>query len=106
MMSKRLIAIAGTVVLSQAGLTFATGPSHPDNSEAGSVYHGAEYRRVEGKLARADVWNTIASTDKPVSKVGPDRNWEFVGGESGWQLRQPTFEYRHGRLVRIDKTVK
>ena len=105
MTSKLWISIIGSVALGQAGFTIAAGPSHPDSSEAGTVYHGPEYRRIEGKLARADVWNTMRSTEMPASQAVPDTNWEFVGGDSGWQLRPPRYEYRDGRFVLVGKGI-
>lgn len=98
-MSKTVQLIAvGLLGFAHASFATAAGPAHPDNSEAGTVYHGPEYKRADGKLVRADTWNasTPASNSSPLPK--PDANWEFVGGDSGWQLRQPRYDLRGNRI--------
>ena len=106
-MSKTVQWIAVSVLgFAHAGFATAAGPAHPDNSESGTVYHGPEYKRVDGKLARADTWNasTLAPNSAPLPS--PDANWEFVGGDSGWQLRQPHYDLRGNRIDRNDERKK
>lgn len=31
-----------------------------------------------------------------------DNQWEFLGGEAGWSLRQHGYEFRQGRVVHAD----
>lgn len=98
-MSKAMQLIAVSLLgFAHAGFAAAAGPAHADNSESGTVYHNPEYKRVDGKLARTDTWN--ASTAAATSSSAPNRdaNWEFVGGESGWQLRQPRYDLRGNRI--------
>ncbi len=98
MLKNSLAAALAMATLIPVGTSLAAGPAHRSNDEAGTVYHGAEYRKVEGKLVRVDTWNTQARARTP--EIGD--SWEFVGGDSEWQLRQHRFDFVNGRLAHTD----
>lgn len=64
---------------------------HVDRSEAGTTNHVAP-----GTLTRAQV--ITANADQ--ARFDPD--WEFLGGEAGWELRPHAYEFRAGKLVHAD----
>ena len=100
-MLKISLAVAiGAATLIGSGVAMATDPAHSAPNESGSVYHGAEYAKIDGGLARVDAWNMRAAAPT-APKV--DDNWEYLGGESGAQLRQHRFDFVKGRLVHTDK---
>ena len=43
-------------------------------------------------------WNTQARTRTPAA----GDSWEFVGGDSDWQLRQHRYDFVNGRLAHTD----
>lgn len=97
-MTRKMYLIAISVLgFAHVGFAAAAGSSHPDNSESGTVYHGPEYKRADGKFARVDTWNASTSVSNSAAP-SPDPNWEFVGGDSGWQLRQPHYSLRGDRI--------
>ena len=98
-MSKTVQVIAVSLLgLAHASFATAAGPAHSDNSETGTVYHNPEYKRVDGKLARTDTWNASRAGATSPSPPNSDANWEFVDGDSGWQLRQPSYDLRGNRI--------
>lgn len=99
MLKKTLAALVGLAVLAGNGVALATGPAHPANTETGTVYHGAEYASVDGSFARVDNWNGPIA-----ARASRDANdaWDFIGGESGWVLRQHSYDFANGRLVHSD----
>ena len=98
-LKKTLAALVGVAALAGNGVALATGPSHPENTESGTVYHGAAYARVDGRLARVDYWNSQVAA--PAPRVANDA-WDFIGEESGWVLRQHSYDFANGRLVHSD----
>ena len=99
MLKKSLVTAVGLVTLMSAGLSIAADSAHAANNESGSVYHGAEYGKVNGKLARVDAWNTQGSTGNAPTA---DDGWEYSAGDAGWQLRQHRYDLVGGRLVHTD----
>ncbi|MEO5676565.1 MAG: hypothetical protein ABIQ84_03385 [Usitatibacter sp.] len=99
MLKKTLAAFVGVAALAGSGVVLSTAPAHPANTETGSVYHGAEYAGVDGRLARVDNWNRPVGA--PASRAAKDA-WDFIGGESGWVLRQHSYDFANGRLVHSD----
>ena len=92
--------IAGVMVV-MAGSAGASAPAHPDSTETGTIYHGAEYTRVDGKFIRVDSWrktNQAPADSKPAAD-----GWRFVGGEIGWDLEQHSYDFVGGRLVHSDR---
>lgn len=100
MLKKSLVAAIGVATLIGSGSAMATAWVHPANTESGSVYHGAEYGKVDGKLARVDTWNTQAGTG---GDPRADDTWEYQAGDAGWQLRQHRYDFVGGRLLHTDK---
>ncbi len=98
MFSKFLAASFAVTALIGGGSALADGPAHPNNNESGTTYHGAQYQRVDGALARVDFWNARSSA---LTAAGPSE-YEFLGEEAGWQLRQHSFGVSKGRLVHTD----
>jgi hypothetical protein len=97
-MFKRMFALSIGTVAFAATAALAAGPAHPANTETGTVYHGAEYSTVDGRVVRVDTWNSpAAATPRNASNA-----WEYLGEESGWVLRQHSYELRNGRLVHSD----
>lgn len=99
MLKKTLLIAMGVATLIGSGIVTAAGTAHPANNEAGSVYHGAEYGKVDGKRVRTDSWNL--RTGAVIAPIAGD-GWERVDGEAGWQLRQHRYDFRNGRLVHTD----
>ena len=99
MLKKTLATTIGAATLIGSGFALATDTAHPVNNESGSVYHGAEYGKVDGRLARVDTWNMQAGTGTGTNAID---NWEQVPGDSGWQLRQHRYDFVNGRLVHTD----
>ena len=99
MLKKTLAAFVGVAALAGNGVALATAPVHPANTEMGSVYHGTEYASVDGRFARVDHWNSPVAA--PASRAAHDA-WDFIGGESGWVLRQHSYDFANGRLVHSD----
>lgn len=99
MVKKSLLIAMGVATFIGSGMVTAAGPVHPANNESGSVYHGTEYAKVDGKLARVDKWNMQEETG---NAPRANDSWDYIGGEPGWQLRQPRFNFVNGRLVRTD----
>ncbi len=99
MLKKTLVTAIGVAALIGSGFAMATDTAHPVNNESGSAYHGAEYGKVDGKLARVDSWNMRAGTG---TVPNANDSWEFVPGEAGSQLRQHRYDFVGGRLVHTD----
>ena len=99
MLKKTLAVWVGVAALAGNGMALAAGPAHPANTETGTVYHGPEYASVGGRYARVDSWNNPVAA--PASRVAGD-DWDFVGEESGWALRQHSYDFANGRLVHSD----
>ena len=99
MLKTFLAAAIGVTALIGGRVAMADAPVHPANNESGSVYHGATYEKADGRLVRADTWNTRAA-----ARTAPkaDDNWEYVGGETGWNLRNHRYDFVNGRLVHGD----
>lgn len=98
-MFKKYLAVSiGVAALAASPMALATGPAHPANTETGTVYHGAEYATVDGRVVRVDKWNS------PSAGTSGNANdaWEYLGEESGWMLRQHSYELRNGRIVHSD----
>ena len=96
MLKRSLVTAIGVATLIGSGLALATDSAH---NESGSAYHGAEYGKVDGKLARVDTWNTQAKTGTAPTA---DDSWEYQAGDAGWQLRQHRYDFVGGRLVHTD----
>jgi hypothetical protein len=90
------------LAMAVSGAATATAPVHPDNTEIGSYYHGAEFQRVNGKFVRVDAWATPAPTASN-AVLEPADGWRFVGGEAGWELEQHSYAFVGGRLVHNDR---
>lgn len=98
-MLRQTLAGVGIATLIGSGMSMAAGPAHPANNETGTVYHGAEYTRVEGRVARVD--RPGAQTGRSLTFTA-NGDWEYAGGETGWQLEQHRFDFVNGRLVHSD----
>ena len=93
-----------TLAMAVSGAATAAAPAHPDSTETGTYYHGAEYQRVNGKFARSDTWaipTTAPAFNVVVLESGD--GWRFVGGEPGWELEQHSYAIVRGRLVHNDR---
>jgi hypothetical protein len=99
-MLKKILTAAGFAsLLLGAGPVLAAGPVHFANDESGSVYHGAEYAKIDGRLTRVDKWNAPSAFGDAARL---DDKWAFAGEEAGWQLRQHSYDFVGGRLVHSD----
>lgn len=101
-MLKRIMTLTlGASILLGGGAAMAAAPAHAEKTESGAVYHGAEYTRRDGKLARTDNWSSVAAVGTLSSAI-PGDGWEYVGGETGWTLIQHSFDFRKGALAHAD----
>lgn len=99
-MSKNsLTVVIGLISAVISGSALGAGPTHPAGNESGTVYHGPQYAKTDGRWTRADTWNTPS---RALLSPTADDGWEFIGGESGWQLRQHGYDFRNGRLAHTD----
>jgi hypothetical protein len=96
-MKFRIIPALALLAASAVVPALADGFGHPANNEAGSFYHGPEYRLVEGRLVRTDEGST-----KAVAPERPDRHWTFDGSEAGWALTPHAYRFDGGRMVHAD----
>ena len=92
-----IAALAMTV----SGASSAAAPAHPDSTEAGTAYHGAEYQRVNGRFVRVDAW--ASPVPMATNAVMPDDGWKFVEGDAGWELEQHSYAIAGGRVVHNDR---
>lgn len=99
MLRKSLLTAIGVATFIVGGTALAADTAHPANNEAGSVYHGAEYAKVDGKFVRVDSWNM--RTGAVIAPIADD-GWERIDGEAGWQLRPHRYDFVNGRLVHTD----
>lgn len=65
---------------------------HVDRTETGTMNHV-----IPGTASRAQV---IAGDSDAAARL--DRQWEYLGGEAGWQLRPHSYEFRDGKRVHTD----
>ena len=95
-MFKKTIPVAVAIVLSlSAGAAVADQTFHPSKDETGTIMHV-----VPGTKSRAQVdAERIQAAKNDVATNG----WRYVGGESGWELVQHSYEFRGGKLVHTDK---
>lgn len=97
-MKSRIIPTLALLAASALVPALADDFGHPANNEAGSSYHGPEYRLVEGRLVRAD-----AASTKSAAAERADPNWTFVGGDTGWVLAPHAYALESGRIVHADR---
>ena len=97
-MSNKSSALLALLAASFIGSASAAEFAYPVANETGSAYRGAEYIFQGGKLVRVDEAAAVA----PVDGAVPDTAWEYVGGDSGWQLKQHAYDFVKGGLVHAD----
>jgi len=69
------------------------------NDEPGSRIVQPAAAKVAGSAALAAV-NPTQPGD-----ISPDRQYVFVGGDGGWQIRPMEYRFENGRLVHVDDPV-
>lgn len=98
-MSKRSSALLALLAASFIGSGAAAEFAYPVANETGSAYRGAEYILQGGKLVRVDE----AAAAAPVYGAFPaDSDWEYVGGDSGWKLKQHEYGFSKGGVIHAD----
>ena len=94
---KALIALGAATVgfavpaVSMADVTWIT-----TNDEAGT--------RIVQTASGSGPASTVNPGSKPLQAgdISADREYVFVGGDGGWQLRPMTYRFENGRLVHVD----
>ena len=77
--------VGAALLLGSASIATAFAADQAPARQSANVYRSPENVVVEGQTAQA-----------------PRSDWIYLGGDSGWQLRQPAYAWRNGEIVRID----
>jgi hypothetical protein len=88
MLNKSLAAAIGVAALIVGGTAMAAGPVRSTGNEV-----------VDAEYARIDTSNS-----RPIPRSAPVArdDWEYVAGDTGWELRQHKYDFANGRLVHSD----
>jgi hypothetical protein len=88
MLNKSLAAALGVAALIAGGTAIAGGPARSTGNEVVD----AEYAHMGASDSRPTSRNARAAKD----------DWEYVGGDTGCELRQHRYDFVNGRLVHSD----
>jgi hypothetical protein len=88
MLNKSLAAAIGVAAFVVVGTAMADGPARSTGNEVVD----AEYARMNASNSRSTPRNAPAAKD----------DWAYVGGDTGWELRQHRYDFANGRLVHSD----